>query len=191
MLPLRGREVLDVGCGRGQWLADFESWGAEQRGLRGIELDEGRASLAKRRLHDADIRVGDASRLPWSDASFDIVVQSMAFTSILLADMKRDIAREMVRVLKRDGMILWYDFFWNNPKNPNVKGIRAREIRELFPGCDVRLKRITLAPPIARRLVPFTWVGCLLLEKMRFLYTHYLGTITRRDPEDTETRSTG
>ena len=36
----------------------------------------------------------------------------------------------------------------DNPRNPNVRGIRADEIRALFPRCDISLRRVTLAPPI-------------------------------------------
>jgi len=35
--------------------------------------------------------------------------------------MNQGIATEMLRVLKPDGIILWYDYHMNNPKNPGVK----------------------------------------------------------------------
>jgi hypothetical protein len=78
-------------------------------------------------------------------------------------------------------VLIWYDFLFNNPKNPHVRGIGAREIRSLFPGCAVTLKRITLAPPIARRLVPITWIGSLILERLFIFNTHYLGIIRKAD----------
>jgi hypothetical protein len=112
---------------------------------------------------------------------FDIVLQATVFTSILDVEMKRAIAREILRVLKPTGVFVWYDFLFDNPRNPHVGGIGAREIRRLFPGCAVGLKRITLAPPIARRLVPITWIGALLLERVSILNTHYLGTIRKSD----------
>jgi len=83
----------------------------------------------------------------------------------------------MRRVLEPGGVILWYDFRYDNPRNPHVRGIGAREIRSLFPGCTVRLRRVTLAPPIARRLVPFSWTVAYLVEKLPLLRTHYLGVI--------------
>jgi hypothetical protein len=117
--------------------------------------------------------------MPWPDTAFDIIHQSTVFTSLLDQGTKKAVATEMLRVLKPKGVILWYDFFYNNPKNPHVRGVGAQEIRALFPGCSVRLKKITLAPPIARRLVPFTWIGALLLEKIALLNTHYLGIIRK------------
>jgi hypothetical protein len=38
---------------------------------------------------------------------------------------------------------------------------------------------VTLAPPLARRLVPLTWIGALALEGLRFLNTHYIGVFRK------------
>jgi len=108
-----------------------------------------------------------------------MVIQSTVFTSILEAGMKQQIASEMLRVLKPEGFILWYDFLVNNPRNPDVRGVPRMEIQSLFPGCDVRLKRITLAPPLTRRVAPYSWLVCYLLSKVPFLCTHYLGVIRK------------
>ena len=85
----------------------------------------------------------------------------------------------MLRVLKPAGAIIWYDFRVDNPRNPNVRGIGAREIRSLFPGCAVRLSRVTLAPPIARAFVRLSWPLALMLESVPFLRTHYLALIRK------------
>src|SRR4051794_17861525 len=50
VVPLSGRRILDVGCGDGQWLADFETWGAERTLLAGIDLLPDRVASAQRRL---------------------------------------------------------------------------------------------------------------------------------------------
>ncbi|MDI6792500.1 MAG: hypothetical protein QME81_06490 [bacterium] len=46
--------------------------------------------------------------------------------------MRQRIASEMLRVLKPDG-ILWYDFHMDNPKNTDVKGVKKKEVKQLFP----------------------------------------------------------
>jgi hypothetical protein len=73
-------------------------------------------------------------------------------------------------------LILWYDF-WLNPTNKQTRGIRPPEIRRLFPGCGFEFHRITLAPPLARRIVPISWLLAALLEKLKLLNTHYLVAI--------------
>lgn len=179
LLPLNDRKILDIGCGRGNWLAAFESFDANRANLAGIELVEDRAVDCQRRFPDADIRAGDASRLPWPDAHFDLVFQSMVFTSVLDPDMKQAIAREMIRVCKPDGAIVWYDFHFNNPNNPHVHGVKKHEIQTLFPNHQISLRRVTLAPPLVRHLVNISWIGCELLEKLRILNTHYFGLLRR------------
>jgi len=193
VLPLSEANILEVGCGGGSWLIDFESWGAKRANLAGIELYSPRALIAQTRLcalrdangnivtMGADIREGDASCLPWVSRSFDIVLLSLVFTSILDVEMKRKIAQEIARVLRPSGIILWYDFFCNSPHNPSVRGIRAGEIRSLFPGFDVCLKRVTLAPPLARIIVPLSWICSVTLEKIGIFNTHYLGVLRKRE----------
>jgi ubiquinone/menaquinone biosynthesis C-methylase UbiE len=185
LLPLNGRRILDIGCGDGYQLLQFETWGARAEDLAGIELIQSRLERAAARFaasahgNGPQLRMGDASVLPWPDSTFDVAHQSTVFTSILDPGMKQAIAREIVRVLKPRGVLLWYDFFVNNPANPAVRGIGAAEVRSLFPGCDVRLRRITLAPPISRRLVPLTWLGALILERLAVLNAFYLGVIRK------------
>ena len=150
LFPLDGRRIADVGCGDGTWLLEFVQWGADPTALCGIDLSAGRIERARHRLPHADIRVGEASQLPWPDESFDVVSQFTVFTSILDPELKRAVASEMLRVLKPGGVILWFDFRVNNPSNAQVRGVSAREIRLLFEGCEVQLAPVLLAPPLGR-----------------------------------------
>ena len=43
------------------------------------------------------------------------------------------------------------------PINPQTRSIRPAEIRRLFPNCRYDFRRISLAPPLARRTVPLSW----------------------------------
>jgi ubiquinone/menaquinone biosynthesis C-methylase UbiE len=174
---LSGREILDVGCGSGAWLLDFLLWGATPERLCGIDIDEHEIAEAARKLPRADLRVGNAAALPWPDDHFDIVVQATLFSSILDAHFKETIAGDIVRVTKPGGLILWYDLRLNNPRNPAVRGIGARELRRLFPGCPIRLKRMTLLPPLARKVVPVSWTAAMLLEVVPLLRSHILAII--------------
>jgi ubiquinone/menaquinone biosynthesis C-methylase UbiE len=122
---------------------------------------------------------GNAAQLDFADGSFDIVLQATVFTSILDSALKMQVAREMVRVLKPDGVLLWYDFRVNNPRNPDVRGIEREEIERLFSNCRVRLERITLAPPLLRAVAPYSWLGSYLLSAIPWACTHYLGTIQK------------
>jgi hypothetical protein len=80
----------------------------------------------------------------------------------------------MRRVLAPGGVILWYDFFVDNPRNPAVRGVRRREVGELFAGMRMTARRTTLLPPLARRVVPVSWTAATLLQQARVLNTHLL-----------------
>jgi ubiquinone/menaquinone biosynthesis C-methylase UbiE len=177
MTPLRDRALLDVGCGSGVWLAEFESCGAAREALAGIDVSAPRIAAARERLPGADIRDGDASRLPWADASFDVVTQFTMLSSVLDPQMRRAIATEMMRVLRPNGIILSYDFVVGHPRNGRVRGVRAGELRRLFAGREVRARRVSLAPPLSRRVAPRSFAAAILLQSLRLANTHCLAVI--------------
>ncbi|MCS6927818.1 MAG: SAM-dependent methyltransferase, partial [Candidatus Binatia bacterium] len=63
--------------------------------------------------------------------------------------------------------------------NPDVRGVKKQEIHRLFPGCQIQLSRLTLAPPLVRWLAPYSWLACYLLSRIPWLCTHYLGVIRK------------
>jgi ubiquinone/menaquinone biosynthesis C-methylase UbiE len=169
-----------VGCGSGEGLlTTFEEFGIERSDISAIDLSSERTAACSARFGGADIRVGDAGSLPWEDEMFDIVFQATVFTSILDQDAKQQVAKEMLRVLKPAGCIVWYDFIWDNPRNNQVKGIKLSELRTLFPETSICAKRITLAPPLARKIVPFSWSLASMLERLVVLNTHYMALVYR------------
>jgi SAM-dependent methyltransferase len=72
----RGRRVLDIGCGAGAFLRLVTARGARAFGLdASVALIE----LARTRLPEADLRVGDMEALPYEDDAFDMVTGFNAF----------------------------------------------------------------------------------------------------------------
>jgi len=183
VFPLAGRRIADIGCGSGTWLLEFMRWGAEPSDLAGIDLIPGRIERARLRIPQADLRTGNATKVPWPEGSFDLVSQFMAFTSILEPAVKQAAAAEMLRVLKPGGVILWFDFRIDNPANRQVRGIRAPEIRSLFPECGIRLMSAMLAPPLTRLTAGWAWPLAEILHAMPFLRTHYAGLISKNRPK--------
>lgn len=179
LFPPDGKDILDVGCGRGDWLLEMTRWGAAPERLCGIDLDESRVAEARRRAPAADVRTGDASSLPWRDGSFDLVTQFTVFSSILDAGMRRDLAAEMVRVLRPGGVILWYDIRRNNPWNQNVIGLDRGAVSVLFPGCRIDWRTATLAPPVSRQAVRISWYLAAVLEALPPLRSHAVALIRK------------
>ncbi len=172
---------LEVGHGRLGWLGDLVGWGMRETRLAGIELDDARAEEARLVLPAADLRVGDACEMPWSDGRFRLVITSTVFTSVLDPDLRRRLAAEIERVLAPGGALLWYDFRVDNPRNPNVRGIGRRELRSLFPNLAGDVRSITLAPPLARVLTPWSHWLATTLEAVPILRTHLIAVLVKRE----------
>lgn len=178
-VPLGGRRVVDVGSGSGAELAWLLNLGAYESSLTGIDLLPARVETAKRWFPRLDFRVGNAEHLPFPDRSVDLVVASMVFSSILDARMAGNVASEINRVLRPGGGVLWYDFRYNSPANPHVRGVGARRVRQLFPQMQGALIAITLLPPLARRLGPLTDLAYPALASIPPLRSHLLGLLLR------------
>jgi SAM-dependent methyltransferase len=87
-----GWRVLDVGCGTGAFL----SLVADRGGVpHGIDAAESLIALARTRVPDAELRVGEMEHLPWEDDSFDLVT---GFNAFFFAD-------DMVAALREAGRV--------------------------------------------------------------------------------------
>ncbi len=174
IVSLRALHILDVGCGYGAPLRQLIEYDAEPSQLFGVDLIEGRVRQAHRLAPNLQFACGNAGQLPFPDASFELALQFTLFTSVLNPDVKALIASDILRVLRPGGRLIWYDYTYDNPWNPNVRGIGRAEIRRLFPGCHFRMRRITLAPPLGRLVARFSPLLYHVLSVVRLLCTHVL-----------------
>lgn len=170
--------ILELGCGSGAVLRQWISLGASIRSLHGSDLLFNRLEDAHNSLSCISLTCADGQNMPYKDGAFDLVLVYTVFSSVLDSNVRKRMAGECLRVLQDGGIIVWYDF-WLNPKNPQTKGIKPSEIYELFKGCKINLTRTTLAPPLARKLVPNLWIVASFFESLRLLNTHYLATIQK------------
>ena len=176
---LSDKRILEIGCGKGNVLRDFISYGARPENCRGIDLLPDRIEEAVRISPNINFRCCSAENIICGDEELDIALVFTVFTSILDMAMKKRIACEILRILKPGGIIIWYDYHMDNPSNPDVRGVRKKEIYSLFPGCEIHLKRVTLAPPLARAISPVSVILAQIVEKIPFLCTHYIGIIRK------------
>lgn len=175
---LAGMRILEIGCGSGGVLKEYQELGADPSMLFGIDLLADSLQEAHNKLPLANFINVDGQFLPFSSNAFDVVLQYTAFSSVLDPGVKQKMAAEILRVLKPSGIIIWYDFWWN-PTNRQTRGIRPQEVKALFPSCEYDFQRITLAPPISRIIVPISKKIACLLEMLVFLNSHYLGFIRK------------
>ncbi|WP_353091139.1 class I SAM-dependent methyltransferase [Methylibium sp.] len=148
---LTGRDLLEVGCGAGGNLLDLLRLGAEPGRLAGIELQADRATVARRLLPPA-VRLieGDATIADVAPASQDAVLAFTVFSSVLDDAAQIRLAHAMWHWVRPGGGVLCYDFAVDNPYNPDVRGVPVARLRALFPQARAEVRRVTLAPPVAR-----------------------------------------
>ena len=121
LLEWRGDErVLDVGCGRGLFLIGaakrlttgraigIDIWQAED-----LSGNKPAATLNNAMIEGVadrvEVQTADARKLPFDDASFDVVLSSVALHNIYNAGERQTAVREIARVLNVGGRVLIVD----------------------------------------------------------------------------------
>jgi ubiquinone/menaquinone biosynthesis C-methylase UbiE len=120
-IPWRGDElVLDVGCGRGLLLVEAAKRLSRGRAV-GVDIWSAKDLWGNSReaaLENAEIlgvrdrvevRSADARRLPFEDASIDVVVSSIVIHNLKGKRAKQNALEEMVRVLRPGGRMAIID----------------------------------------------------------------------------------
>jgi ubiquinone/menaquinone biosynthesis C-methylase UbiE len=116
-----GQRVLDVGCGSGVFLRAAADLGAD---VYGIDASEALLELARQRVPEADLRLGDIEALPYDDDCFDVVA---GFNSFFFAVDLVAALREAQRVAK--------------PGAPVVIQVWGRHER-----CDLEAMKVVVRP---------------------------------------------
>lgn len=131
--PHEGTEVLDVGCGTGIQLACYQQAGCR---VTGIDASPAMLAVARHRLGTgASLTVGDASRMPYPERAFDLVL-----AATVLHEMAREVRTaalgEMKRVLRPGGRILLIDF-----EAGRVRPVRGWVTRGIIAASEVAAGR--------------------------------------------------
>jgi len=172
---LNHARVLDIGCGWAHTLGMLIDAGADPANLSGVDLIPGYIREAKKKYNSMDLRCCNAAELPFENNSFDIVMQYYVFSSILDESAQEAVAREMIRVVKPGGIIIWEDagsdkdiFYFineNGGKELRYKGIPKNHVRKLFKGCRILSKRTSLTHLLSYQIGVFSFGGVKNLYK--------------------------
>jgi SAM-dependent methyltransferase len=177
---LSGLQLLEVGCGSGNNLLELLRMGFASHHLGGVDLLPARCQQARAQLPPQTmIHEGDACTLDVAMASQHVVLASTVFSSLLDDGFQQRLAQAMWAWVRPGGGVLWYDFTVNNPRNRDVRAVPLARVRALFPQGQMRVQRITLAPPLARCVT--RWHPCLYtaLNVLPWLRTHVLVWIAK------------
>jgi ubiquinone/menaquinone biosynthesis C-methylase UbiE len=98
---IRGKRLLDVGCGAGIHIRRYLKRGAI---CKGIDISRTMIALARKNCKDVEFQVGSASKLPYADSCFDIVTASLCIDYV--TDISR-VFKEINRVLVKGGLFYY------------------------------------------------------------------------------------
>jgi len=105
--PKAGMVVLDIGCGTGLQLEHYHKVGGK---VYGIDTSQAMLQKAQRKLgSSAHLFRGDATRLPFHDEKFDLVIFSLVLHE-MPSSIRSNVISEAIRVMKQRGYILITDF---------------------------------------------------------------------------------
>jgi SAM-dependent methyltransferase len=150
-------EVLDAGCGSGRTMQELATYGR----VRGVELDDAAAELARSRGH-GEVIVGRLEQLPWPDRSFDLIT---SLDVIEHTPDDRATLAELLRVCRPGGWLLVtvpaYQALWSghDEANHHYRRYSRGMLRNAAAGAGWTVARMTsfnsvlLAPAAAVRIV--------------------------------------
>ncbi|MFT3693510.1 MAG: methyltransferase domain-containing protein [Kofleriaceae bacterium] len=109
-LPSGEGRVIDIGCGTGATLHQIARAHPKLR-LTGVDLSPAYIKHARKQLIDLDditLAVENGEDLPWADATFDVATSTYMFHE-LPRNARRNVVREMMRVVKPGGLVVIED----------------------------------------------------------------------------------
>ena len=132
--------VLDIGCGRGIVLIEaarrlhrgravgVDSWRAQDQSGNSASVTRSNARVSG--VEDrVDILTADMRQLPFADASFDLVLSSLAVHNVAEAEGRRQAVREGLRVLRPGGTLLFADFQYASEYAATLRGAGAHDAK--------------------------------------------------------------
>lgn len=176
--------VLDIGGGTGSFVLSLLRWGASPQNITLNELFEPRLERAREMLPvGVKFAGGDAAALDHThDGQYDIVAANTVLSSILDEQARTRLLQRMFELLAPGGVVLIYDFTFNNPNNKSVCRVPKAFFRSVLPDAPMHFQRLTLAPPLSRRLARIPLCGEALLHVCNLppLRTHLLTLIQKK-----------
>jgi len=150
-------KVLDIACGTGRMLPEVFSTGKDIEYV-GLDTSKEMTNILKEKAKKISvgkkvkIKIGDASKIPFKDNSFDVVYSFHLLWHLPKEDQEK-IIKEMSRVCKKDGFfifdILNKDFLWEKLKKQKTEGIyklSIKEIKNLFNNKNFEIEKLCDAP---------------------------------------------
>mgnify|MGYP001568836034 CR=1 FL=1 len=108
-IDLKGKNILEYGCGVGRWINFFQEYGCS---WNGVDISREMLTVAKNRNQNAHLKKIGGKGIPYMTKSFDLVY---AVTVLHHNTYKQQetIISEMIRVLKDNGLLILFEDIGN------------------------------------------------------------------------------
>ncbi len=160
--------VLDLGCGTG-YFTQYLKEAFSQAHIIGMDLAEGMLCVAQEKNQQTKAWVcGDAEKLPFADASVDIIFSSLA---LQWCNNLTELFSELYRVIKPDGTLLF------STLGPNT----LHELRNAWQQVDsnIHVNHFTPAAEIQKQLLQNGFLTDHFVEQSTVLEFQTLTDLTR------------
>lgn len=150
--------ILDLGCGNGRLVSFLNKITKDSPLLQrtvlcnryvGLDISEEIIKTAKKNHPGFEFLIGDFSKLPFEDDTFDIIFSIASFHHIPSEELRLEALEEMKRVLRKDGKILMTVWnLWDQEKYQRyIKSTTDEWISNNYSSNEMRsLKSSHLAP---------------------------------------------
>ncbi len=72
----------------------------------------------------------------------------------------------MLRILKDDGLIIWFDSYGKNNKSETTRRFDENRIKQFFPECNCEFRKIIPHSQLTYRLAKHSWLALDFISKM-------------------------
>ena len=177
--------IIDIGCGSSSKLIDLVSLGFNQKNLYGIDINESDINFSKMNYPLLNLSCQNATKLDFKDNFFDLTYESTMFVQITNEEISENIAREMVRVTKKNGFIIIFDWRFQKFKNPNFLACDQKRIQKMF-SINKSTKLISrengmLIPPLGRFLSKYMSSSYFVVAKVFPFFVGHVSYILQKN----------
>lgn len=193
-LMLKGRKVLEVGCGIGSIANELTSQGCD---VMGTDISNSAIEHGRKKYPDAELKVGVAEMLEFEDSSFDVVLSFDVFEH--LKDVDRHL-EEVMRILISDGYYLlqtpnkYFNSVYETVKTRSLQWKRyhpslhtAGQLKRRFRknGFDVKFVKMNIFNDYALQKLKYRWLKKIAMrldfrKLPLFLQTNFFVVATKK-----------
>jgi len=105
LMPLvKGKVVLDAGCGTGKYLEMLQPYAKQ---LYGVDAANGQLKIARKKVNNnVELACFDLEKTTFKDNTFDVIYSTWALSTIQDNKKKEKVLKELLRILKKKGKLI-------------------------------------------------------------------------------------